>query len=249
MRWNTICFDLDNTLFSHEDAFEQAVKHTFYTMYQTGSTGNPFAEVDAKDWFRTFKYHSDLLWAYYEQNNWTHDEYRKKRFDETMKAFSLPYARGDAEQFHEQYEKVVADFCVPFEGVYELLDRLLKEGLRLGIITNGRTKTQRKKWQKLQLDSFIPESHLIVSEEAAVEKPEREMFDYALQQLQGETAGSLFIGDSWELDVQGAIHAGWDAVFLNTRGEERTTSDAPAAEHKSFQETARFLLQSLRLKG
>ncbi|MFD2704269.1 HAD family hydrolase [Salibacterium lacus] len=249
MYWNTICFDLDNTLFSHEDAFEQAVQHTFYTMYQTNRTGDPFAEVDVKDWFRTFKYHSDLFWDYYEQNDWTHDEYRRKRFDETMEAFSLPCQKGDAERFHEQYEKVVADFCVPFEGVYHLLDRLQKEGIRLGIITNGRKVTQREKWKKLHLDTYIPEPHLIVSEEAAVEKPKREMFDYALQQLPGETAGCVFIGDSWELDVKGAVQAGWDAVFLNTRGEQRTTDDSPAAEHESFQETAHYLLRTLRLKG
>ncbi|MGY4690287.1 HAD family hydrolase [Salibacterium sp. K-3] len=249
MKWNTICFDLDNTLFSHESAFEKAVQYTFQTIYMPDGTEYPFAAVDVKSWFQTFKYHSDFYWGYFEDGNWTHDQYRKKRFDETMKAFDLPYQKGDAERFHKRYEDVVADFCVPFQGVHALLTILKEAGLRLGIITNGRIATQQKKLSRLGIDTFFPESHLIVSEKAGVEKPKKEIFDYALHQMQGDTSGALFIGDSWELDVAGSIHAGWDAVFLNTRGESRTTKDEPEAEHEAFQETARYLLRTLRLKG
>ncbi|MFZ4452030.1 HAD family hydrolase [Salibacterium aidingense] len=249
MRWNTVCFDLDNTLFSHEEAFERAIQYTFQSLYKNRRNKGKIPDVDVKDWFQTFKTNCDYYWDDFENNKLTREEYRKIRFDETMKAFGLPFQEGDAKQFHDQYEAVVARFSLPFNGLHHLLSCLRQAGIRLGIITNGKKETQTEKLKQLDVEKYIPLSHLIVSEEAGVEKPNKEIFDQALHKINGERKYALFIGDSWDLDVKGAIHAGWEAVFLNTRKEHKTSSETPAAECYSFQETSDFLLESLHLKG
>ncbi|WP_185819534.1 HAD family hydrolase [Salibacterium salarium] len=247
MRWTTICFDLDNTLFSHEAAFESAIQHTFQNKYlkQTELTN----EIDKKAWFDTFKKNSDYYWEDLEENKLTHDEYRKVRFDETMKAFGLPYHESDAKQFHDEYENVVVQYCAPYQGMHTLLRSLHQAGIKLGIITNGKQNTQERKIAQLETDTYIPPSHIIISEDVGIEKPDRRIFDHALNKMNGDRDRALFIGDSWELDVMGAIQAGWDAIFLNSRMEHKSSPDIPVAEHYDFLETTQFLLQSLDLKG
>ncbi|RSL30931.1 HAD family hydrolase [Salibacterium salarium] len=246
MRWNTICFDLDNTLFSHEKAFERAIQHTFENKYLKNKD---IPYVDKKQWFETFKRNCDYYWHKLEENKLTHDEYRKVRFDETMKTFGLPFGELDAKEFHDEYEDIVVQYSIPFQGMSQLLSSLYQADINLGIITNGRQKTQERKIKQLKTDDYIPRSQVIISEDVGIEKPDKGIFDYALNKINGDKSSALFIGDSWHLDVMGAIHAGWDAVFLNTRAETRSSSDIPVAEHYDFQETVQFLLQSLHLKG
>ncbi|MFB4164755.1 HAD family hydrolase [Alteribacillus sp. JSM 102045] len=250
MRWNTICFDLDNTLFSHEEAFEHAIMHTFEeTLKELNKSYDNLPPINIKEWFRTFKYNCDYYWGDFENNKMTHEEYRKIRFNKTMEAFGLPVGPKSAKQFHDQYEEVVVGYSVPFKGLHELLSTLNKTEIKLGIITNGKKETQERKVMQLEIEKYIPLEHVIVSEDAGAEKPEQEIFDHALEKINGEKYKALFIGDSWELDVQGAISAKWDAIFLNTRHEKRTDGYEPLTEHFTLSETAQFLYRSLHLKG
>lgn len=53
-----------------------------------------------------------------------------------------------------------------------------------------------------------------------VEKPDRRIFDHALAAT-GETAG-IHIGDSWSADVEGALGAGWRAIWYLGHAPERS---------------------------
>ncbi|WP_158735103.1 HAD family hydrolase [Alteribacillus sp. YIM 98480] len=250
MLWNTICFDLDNTLFSHEEAFEHAIMHTFEeTLKELNQKYDDLPSINIKDWFRTFKYNCDYYWENFENNKLSHDAYRKVRYEKTMETFGLPVEPNSAKNFHDQYEEVVVGYSVPYKGLHELLNTLKDAKINLGIITNGKRETQERKVVQLDINKYIPFEHLIVSEDAGAEKPEKEIFDLALKKINGEENKALFIGDSWKLDVQGAIAANWDAIFLNTRNEKRTRGCPPFAEHFSLAETAQFLYRSLHLKG
>ncbi|SDH49534.1 putative hydrolase of the HAD superfamily [Alteribacillus persepolensis] len=250
MRWNTICFDLDNTLFDHEKAFEHAIMHTFKaTLHTLQETYTHLPHVDINEWFQTFKHYSDFYWNDYEDKRLTREEYREKRFNKTMEYYQLPCEENAAKTFHNQYENVVARYSTPFEGVHALLLWLKKQKVSIGVITNGKRRIQSEKMQQLGITQYIPIQHLIVSNEIGVKKPEKSIFDIALETINGDREHALFIGDSWEQDVQGAIAAGWDAVFLDTRKEHKTDGYPPVAHHYYFTETARFLYGSLDVKG
>ncbi|WP_100398346.1 HAD family hydrolase [Bacillus sp. FJAT-44742] len=249
MHWNIICFDLDNTLFSHEQAFEKAISFCFDEKFEelkSESSSVPYIKTD--QWFYFFKKHSDEFWEDLEEERLTLEEYRKKRYEETMRIFGLPIKENDASRFQERYQQVVGNFSTPFEGLYDFLDTLKKQNVKLGIITNGGKETQQKKVDNLGLESYIPKEHIIISEEAQVEKPDKAIFDLALKKMGEKNLSPLFIGDSWLLDVAGAIDAGWDAIFLNTRGEEPLTSHHPILECKTLKDTAGFIYERLGLK-
>ena len=46
-------------------------------------------------------------------------------------------------------------------------------------------------------------------------KPNKEIFDYALNKTGANTSNSIMIGDNLDADIQGGINIGMDTVFVN----------------------------------
>ena len=92
MLFKKIFFDLDNTLFSHEYAFEKAIQDCFNEIIEEWEEqGLEIPHISTEDWFDVFKYHSEFLyWTAYEQKKYTEQEYRRKRYLQTMNHFGLP---------------------------------------------------------------------------------------------------------------------------------------------------------------
>ncbi|MFB5662054.1 HAD family hydrolase [Alteribacillus sp. HJP-4] len=244
MKWSTICFDLDNTLYSHEKAFEKAVKQTFYSIYREKCSSD---NVDISTWFSSFKHYCDSLWKEFENDQLTHREYRRKRFEKSMEDMELPYSDEDADRFHQHYESIVPAYIEPFEGLYDLLDLLYSNQVNLGIITNGNTSTQYEKIKRLQLYEYIPSEHIFISEECSAKKPEKEMFEYAIKKMHTKSKRALYIGDAWDLDIEGAHKAGWGAIYVNTRGEKilETPVREPILSCHSLEEVCTFFKAAL----
>lgn len=246
MRWKTICFDLDNTLFSHEAAFEKAIRHCYKKQLEDWQKkGLSFEPVDEDVWFDLFKHNSDLYWDQFENKIIDASTYRRMRYDDTMTAFGLPYCDEEADEFHELYYHIVYQFSEPFEGMEQLFQRLRAEGVKIGIITNGTVDTQYKKVTELSLDEYIEKECIFISEQLGISKPDKQIFSHALEVLDACETGILFVGDSWEHDVVGAIEAGWDAIYLNSRGEKPTDQSVkPVAICRSLLEVCEVIYEA-----
>ncbi|WP_158282140.1 HAD family hydrolase [Salipaludibacillus keqinensis] len=245
-KWKAIVFDLDNTLFSHEKAFKKAIKECFHTYQQKHVPENK--QIDDQKFFSVFKYYSDYFWDKFEHGEVTGNEYRRMRFNETMKELNLPYNNEMADRFHSHYYRVVDEFSVPFEGVHELLQTVNDHHVKMAIITNGTVDTQYKKVEKIGVDKWIERSAILVSEEVGFAKPRKEIFLAAERALGVTSKDILFIGDSWKHDVIGAIEAGWDAAFLNSRREDRSSSHQPVCEYTHFQDMKKEII-NLMIEG
>ena len=46
-------------------------------------------------------------------------------------------------------------------------------------------------------------------------KPHRDIFEFALNLAKAEVDDSIMIGDAIDIDILGAINAGWDTVYYN----------------------------------
>lgn len=246
MRWGTICFDLDNTLFSHEDAFEKAICFCFHSILENKKYCE--SDIDIRQLFTIFKKYSDLFWDDYEKGLISPKEYRRKRFLHTIKQFDLPFNEKDADHFHEQYYNTVDDFSVPYPNLHQFIHKLMDAKIKVGIITNGNVDTQYNKITKLKLDHYISRDNIFISEEVKVWKPDRKIFDVAKEKLKSQ-GHYLFIGDSWEQDVVGSIEAGWDSIFLNTRKEKPKTTHKPIAISTSLEDVSEIIFKENRLKG
>ena len=97
-------------------------------------------------------------------------------------------------------------------GLHATLDRIAAAGLRIGVVTNGPTKSQRRKIELLGLSDRI--SALLISEELGIAKPDPRIFHAALAQLAVEPAQCAFVGDNPEKDVLAATALGMRAIWL-----------------------------------
>ncbi|HEX9370075.1 MAG TPA: HAD family hydrolase [Roseiflexaceae bacterium] len=101
----------------------------------------------------------------------------------------------------------------------------LRPRFKLGLVTNGPSRTQRPKIEQFRLIDLL--DLLIVSEEVGVAKPDPAIFRIALDQLQVEPDQALFVGDSLEFDLRGAAAAGIPFIWMNPRRESLPV-DLPA---------------------
>ncbi len=100
-----------------------------------------------------------------------------------------------------------------FPHTVEILDYLANKNYQLHLITNGFEKTQHSKLKNSGIDKYFIE--VITSEGSNSLKPHKEIFDYAFAKTKAARAESIMIGDSLEVDIQGAMDAGIDQVFVN----------------------------------
>jgi putative hydrolase of the HAD superfamily len=94
-----------------------------------------------------------------------------------------------------------------------VLQYLIDKGYQLHLITNGFEKTQHEKLKHCGLQIFFKE--IITSESANSLKPQKEIFDYALNKAGAKPDESIMIGDTLDVDILGAMNAGMDQVHVN----------------------------------
>ncbi|HNJ27792.1 MAG TPA: HAD-IA family hydrolase, partial [Ferruginibacter sp.] len=100
-----------------------------------------------------------------------------------------------------------------FPYTLEILHYLKGKRYELHLITNGFEKTQWSKISNSGLDGFF--THVITSEASNSLKPKKEIFDFAMNKAGASLPESIMIGDNLEADIQGAMNAGMDSVFVN----------------------------------
>ena len=103
-----------------------------------------------------------------------------------------------------------------FPYTKEILQYLVDKNYELHLITNGFEKVQHSKLKCSGLDVFFKE--VITSEGSNSIKPNKEIFEYAFQKTNANPIKSIMIGDTIDVDIQGAINAGIDQVFVNHAG-------------------------------
>lgn len=111
----------------------------------------------------------------------------------------------------------------------------LRPRYKLGLVTNGPSRTQRPKIEQFNLAEYL--DLLVVSEEVGVAKPDPAIFRIAMADLGVTPRETLFVGDSVEFDMRGALAAGLPFVWMNPRGEPPPEDlPAPLAEIRRLRE-------------
>ncbi len=103
----------------------------------------------------------------------------------------------------------------PFPQVSELLDRLQKEGIGRGIISNDAGSWQRLKLAALGLNDYFSEENLFFLMSGGLAKPETGIFRLALESCGLTASETIFVGDSPVSDVPGALAVGLTVIWLN----------------------------------
>jgi putative hydrolase of the HAD superfamily len=200
-------FDLDHTIWD----FDTNSKHTLRELYHKLDLQQK--GVHDFDLFHSnYIAHNEKLWERYRNGFIKVEELRVKRMWQTLLDFKI----GDeilAEKMSTQFLDLLPTRTQVFPHTFEILDYLTNKNYRLHLITNGFEKTQHRKLEYSGLKKYFIE--VITSEGSNSLKPQKEIFEYAINKVSSCADECIMIGDSLEVDIQGAMNAGMDQVFVN----------------------------------
>jgi putative hydrolase of the HAD superfamily len=207
MQYKHLFFDLDHTLWDFDANSRQTLEemHRSLRLEEKGIT-------DFDLFHKQYLVHNDRLWERYRNGFIKVDELRWKRMWLTLLDFKI----GDqvlAREMGVLFLDLLPTRTLLFPYTLEILNYLKKKGYLLHLITNGFEKTQHQKLRYSGIDGFFTE--VITSEGSNSLKPHKEIFEYAFLRTGAKKEESIMFGDSLEVDIQGAINAGIDQVYVN----------------------------------
>ncbi len=199
-QWDTILFDLDGTLIDTIDDLSWTCEQILTRWGRGNADGTPVHDRDA--------YH-----------HFVGNGIRKlveRAFGGTLTETELDEA---FHQFVELYDAHCADRTAPYEGVFQLLDKLKENGYRMGVVTN-KAETQAR---RLATKFFEPYGFCCVYGSVAdrPNKPDPQVVRMALSDCGATPERTLFVGDS-DVDVATAHNADLvcGGAVWGFRGEE-----------------------------
>jgi putative hydrolase of the HAD superfamily len=206
-QYKHLFFDLDHTLWD----FDANARHTLEELYhalQLVSLGI----TDFNLFYTSYLSHNEKLWEKYRNGIIKVDDLRWKRMWYTLIDFKI----GDeklARDMGFRFLNSLPTRTLLFPHTKDCLNYLTRKGYKLHLITNGFEETQHNKLKYSGIDSYFTE--VITSECSNSIKPKKEIFDYAFMKAKAAPHESIMIGDSIEVDIQGAMNVGMDQVFVN----------------------------------
>ncbi|HEU0298763.1 MAG TPA: HAD-IA family hydrolase [Longimicrobium sp.] len=101
------------------------------------------------------------------------------------------------------------------ERTAETLDELRRRGYRLGVISNADGRVEAL----LETVGLRPHFELVIDSGAVgIDKPDPRIFRMAAERMGVQPHEAVYVGDIYEIDVQGARAAGMHAILIDPRG-------------------------------
>jgi HAD superfamily hydrolase (TIGR01549 family) len=205
----TVFFDLDDTLFDH-----QYSRRCGFVALKAMHPALSAADIRDMETF-----HEQLIWANFTKvldgQISVHDA-MTERICTLCIRFGLTLAPADIPETVRHYDAAYQKNRRAVPGSRELL-ACLQEEAQVGIITNGFRDLQEEKIAICRISPLI--DIIVISEEAGYQKPDRRIFETALKLAGTDPAESLYVGDSWNVDILPASACGMKAVWLNRYGQ------------------------------
>lgn len=210
MQYRHLFFDLDHTLWDF-DANARVTLESLYEELKLKERGVHDFEL----FYRNYLVHNEKLWERYRKGFIRQDELRTKRMWLSLLDFKIA---DDAlsKAMSVRFLELLPTRTILFPHAKEILQYLKEKDYQLHLITNGFEKVQHSKLKYSGLDVFFEE--VITSEGSNSLKPNKEIFDYALLRTGATVSNSIMLGDTLDADIQGAMNAGMDQVFVNHLG-------------------------------
>ena len=215
-----ILFDVDDTLYDQTVPFKEAYAEFF--------GDNPEIPVDVI--YPVTRKYSDQVYSQAMAGQITMEELYIYRIQKAFEEFGIGITEVRALEFQSIYADRQRHIHMS-EQMDMILDYCSGKA-ELGIITNGPSEHQWNKVKSLRVERWIPHENIFVSRDVGAEKPDRKIFEYAERAMGLEKAEIWFVGDSYALDVKGAVNAGWNAVWMNRRKRKLSEDEKEAAMNR-----------------
>ena len=208
MKYKDLFIDFDDTLYDTHGNAVIALSETFDYFHLDRYFEDPQVFYDAY-WTANID-----LWTQYAKGEITRDCLIVERF---RRPLSVGKGIEVTKELCLEISDKFLDFCASkpgiIDGAHELMDYLKRKGYRMHMCSNGFHEVQYKKLDACSLHDYF--NTIILSEDAGVNKPSKDYFDYALKVSGANRETTLMIGDNLQSDILGALNAGLDAMLFN----------------------------------
>ena len=239
-QYKAVFIDWDDTI----GDFIGAAKQALHEMYDKYHLSDYFASHE--EFVTLYKPHNIELWDKYGKDLVTKEYLSFDRFFyPLMHGSKVKGEKGKvkgenlcilAEQLSEDFLNMTTAHFSLLEGAEELV-RYLAKKYPLTVVTNGFVEVQYEKFDKSGLrDCF---AHIVLSEEVGCQKPNPRIFEEALRMNGLQAEDVVMIGDSWSSDIQGAINAGIDQIWIKKSKEQGTKNQ------DTIVQTATYIVHNL----
>ncbi len=220
-KYKAILLDIDNTLYEYNAAHSSAKKSVmeFCTKnfaLDEKTIEKAYNEARKKihiELFETASSHNRLLY-----------------FQKMCEILSLNPLQYSFELYNIYWDSFLENI-VPFDGVYELLEKYRN---KICLLTDLTAHIQYRKIEKLKLNKYC--QMIVTSEEAGREKPHPYMFLSSLQKLGSRADEVCMIGDSFKKDILGASILGINSIWFNHENKDEIIESALVKEVRKFDE-------------
>lgn len=130
---------------------------------------------------------------------------------------------------------------VPTEGIKDFLEYLKNKGIRTGVISNI---SYNPTVVAERINRLLPENtfeFIITSSNFMFRKPNKRIFDLALEKAQLRPDEVWYIGDQYECDVKGALNAGLLPIWYIGAIDLPYTEDKNILTVKAWNEAERYI--------
>jgi putative hydrolase of the HAD superfamily len=122
-----------------------------------------------------------------------------------------------SEELADSFTTLREEMIQPFPGAVETLRALHDRGIRMGLITNGRSEFQRAKISRFELAQYF--EFILIEGEFGAGKPDERVFQHGLEQFNISPGQVWMIGDDLEFDMRPAQGLGIGTVWVNHANE------------------------------
>lgn len=181
-----VVFDLDDTLYKEIDFLKSGYR---YILTKTAITDKQVI-------------YNEMLSKYHNGEN-------------AFEYIQSLYPNYSIEQLLKWYRNHIPDISIS-ASTLECLDYLKKAGVILGLITDGRSITQRNKIKALGLYQYVNDKYIVISGEFGTPKPTEANYSYFIK-LHPDY-NFIYVGDNPQKDFITPNTLGWLTVGLRNNG-------------------------------
>lgn len=208
-RYKYLLLDADNTLFDFNRAEETAFHAAFSAsgLYADDAVYTRYHEIN------------DALWKQLERGEIDRARLVVLRFELLLQEMGVP-DDGKSSEISRRYFYELGQQRFLLQGALNVC-RELSDAYPLYIVTNGNTAIQESRYHGCGLEPYIKE--VFISEKIGAAKPSVQYFGLVMEAIgDADPSHYLVVGDSLTSDIDGAIAARMDAVWLDHSGSGDT---------------------------
>ena len=209
-----ILFDLDDTISSYDSVCGPAWESSCKEFIRKNQ-----ANIYIEELLKSLDRSRDWYWADPVRSKEGRNNLRMARRDVVriaLKELGINEEESVIE-LADHYTELQNSMLALLPGSREALELVKEMGIRSAVITNGNSAGQREKLDRFQVREFFEE--VFIDTEVGYSKPDKEIFQYALEKMALKPEEVWMVGDNLVWDVYGAQQLGIFAVWNDYRGK------------------------------